>query len=287
MGDVTQALEALQRGEPDAQEKLLSGVYEELRAMAKRKMEQEPKGHTLQPTILVHDAFLKLVPPGQDPQGQNLPGKPPPGEPPPGEPPPGEPPPGQDPQDQNPHFANRAHFYAAAGEAMRRLLVDHARRRRSQKRGGGAERVELHESEVAALAQPAPTDEMLAVDEALDKLREKDPECADLVNLRYFVGMTMEQAAGALGLSKREAERLWKDSRDWLRIEIDGARHMDKLRKEDPICADLVNLHHFVGMSMEEAAAKLGLSKGEAERLWTFYEAWLRRETEAARKPRA
>jgi RNA polymerase sigma factor (TIGR02999 family) len=185
MGDVTRGLEAMQRREPEAAEALLSLVYRELLAMARQKMVQEPQGHTLQPTVLVHDAWLKLFP-----EGQNL------------------------------QFNNRAHFFAAAGEVMRRILVDHARRRRSLKRGGAAVRVEWQESHAVALAHPAPTEEILAVDEVLDKLKAQDELCANLVNLRYFVCMTMEETAAALGISKREAERLWTYCRAWLRKEM-------------------------------------------------------------------
>jgi RNA polymerase sigma factor (TIGR02999 family) len=185
MGDVTRGLEAMQRQEPQAADALLSLVYGELLGMARQKMAQEPQGHTLQPTILVHDAWLKLFP-----EGQNL------------------------------QFSNRAHFFAAAGEVMRRLLVDHARRRRSLKRGGAAVRMDWQESQVVAVAHPAPTEEMLAVDEVLDKLKAQDELCANLVILRYFVCMTMEEAAAALGISKREAERLWTYCRAWLRKEM-------------------------------------------------------------------
>jgi RNA polymerase sigma factor (TIGR02999 family) len=185
MGDVTRGLEAMQRQEPEAAEALLSLVYRELLGMARQKMAQEPQGHTLQPTILVHDVWLKLFPEGHTPP-----------------------------------FVNRAHFFAAAGEVMRRLLVDHARRRRSLKRGGAAMRVDWQESQVVAVAHPAPTEEMLAVDEVLDKLKAQDEVCANLITLRYFVCMTMEEAAAALGISKREAERLWTYCRAWLRKEM-------------------------------------------------------------------
>jgi RNA polymerase sigma factor (TIGR02999 family) len=185
MGDVTRVLEAMQRQEPQAADALLSLVYGELLAMARQKMAQEPQGHTLQPTILVHDVWLKLFPEGR-----------------------------------HPAFVNRAHFFAAAGEVMRRILVDHARRRRSLKRGGAAMRVDWHDSQVVAVGHPAPTEEMLAVDEVLDKLKAQDELCANLVTLRYFVCMTMQEAAVALGISKREAERLWTYCRAWLRKEM-------------------------------------------------------------------
>ena len=181
MSDVTQILAALHRGEAHAAEELLPLVYQELRKIAASKMAQEPAGHTLQPTALVHEAWLRLL--------------------------------GGGPQD----FEGRSHFFAAAAESMRRILVDAARRKRSLKRGGVLTREELHESQIL---QGAPSDEMLAVDEALDLLAAEDPLAADLVKLRYFVGMTMEEAATALGLTLRSAERRWTSARAWLRRKI-------------------------------------------------------------------
>jgi RNA polymerase sigma factor (TIGR02999 family) len=179
--DVTRILDAIQRGDPEAGEGLLPLVYEELRRIAAHKMASEAPGHTLQPTALVHEAWLRLV--GSSP----------------------------------PAWENRAHFFGAAAEAMRRILVEHARRKLSLKRGGGAERVELHES---ALVLTAPPDELLAVHEALDELASQDAAAAELVKLRYFVGMTMDEAASALNLSKRSAENLWTYARVWLHREI-------------------------------------------------------------------
>ena len=141
-------------------------------------MAQESSGHTLQPTVLVHEAWLRMI------------------------------------GDGNERFAGRAHFYAVAAEAMRRILVESARRKRSLKRGGGTQHEELDESH---LVLAAPSEEMLAIDEALDRLAAQDPQSADLVKLRYFVGMTMEEAAGALGLPLRTAEPLWTYARAWLR----------------------------------------------------------------------
>lgn len=181
VSDVTCILEAMQQGEPRAAEELLRLVYDELRQIAAYKMAQESPGHTLQPTALVHEAWLRMI------------------------------------GDGNENFAGRAHFFAVAAEAMRRILVESARRKRSLKRGAGAHREELNESQ---LVEPAPSDELLAVDEALDQLAAEDPTCADLVKLRYFVGMTMEEAATALSLSLRTAERLWTYSRAWLRRKI-------------------------------------------------------------------
>jgi RNA polymerase sigma factor (TIGR02999 family) len=185
MSDVTRILEAVQRGEADAANELLPLVYDELRRMAAYKMSHEQVGHTLQPTALVHEAWLRMVKHG------------------------------------SPEFQGRGHFFAVAGEAMRRILIEAARRKRSLKRGGAAQREELHESK---LAQEADTDEMFAVDEALNLLAAKDPAAADLVKLRYFVGMTMEEAATALGIPLRTAERLWTYARAWLRQRISDAR---------------------------------------------------------------
>jgi RNA polymerase sigma factor (TIGR02999 family) len=183
--EVTRILNAVQQGDAKAAERLLPLVYEELRRLAAHKMAGETPGHTLQATALVHEAWLRLV--GSDQH----------------------------------NWANRAHFFAAAAEAMRRILVDHARRKQSLKRGAGAEHVELEES---VLVLAAPPDELLAVHEALDRLALEDASAAELVKLRYFVGMTMEEAAAALGLGKRTAENLWTYARVWLHREIRGPR---------------------------------------------------------------
>lgn len=183
MSDVTRMLEALQQGNAQAAEELLPRVYDELRRIAAHKMAQEPPGHTLQATALVHEAWLRMMGDGAR------------------------------------HFDGRAHFFAVAAEAMRRILVESARRRRSLKRGAGAVGEELDE---AHLIQEVPRDELLAVDEALDLLAAEDPDCAQLVKLRYFAGLTMEEAAGVLGLSTRNAERLWTYARAWLRRRISG-----------------------------------------------------------------
>jgi RNA polymerase sigma factor (TIGR02999 family) len=181
MNDVTRILNAAREGDPKAAEDLLPLVYEELRRIAARKMAGESAGHTLQATALVHEAWLRLA--GADARG----------------------------------WENRGHFFAAAAEAMRRILVEHARRRQSQKRGAGAEREPLTE---AMLILSAPPDELLAVHEALDKLAVEDLVAAELVKLRYFVGLTMEEAASALRLSKRTAENIWTYARTWLHREI-------------------------------------------------------------------
>jgi RNA polymerase sigma factor (TIGR02999 family) len=185
VSEVTRILEAIQKGDSKAAGELLPLVYEELRRLAAHKMAAEAPGHTLQPTALVHEVWLRLG------GGQ-----------------------------QN-HWENRAHFFSAAAEAMRRILVDHARRKQSQKRGGGVAHEELNET---ALVLTAPPDELLAVHEALDTLAREDPPAAELVKLRYFVGMTMEEAASAMGVAPRAAERLWTYARVWLRREIRSGR---------------------------------------------------------------
>jgi RNA polymerase sigma factor (TIGR02999 family) len=183
MKDVTRILNALQRGEPTATSELLTLVYSELRHLAAHKMAGEAAGHTLQPTALVHEAWLRLA--GNDRQ----------------------------------NWQNRAHFFGAASEAMRRILVDHARRKRSLKRGGGHMPQPFDEIEIALAAPP---DELLAVNDALDLLARQDPQAAELVKLRYFVGMTMDEAAAALGMAKRTAEGLWTYARVWLHRQIRG-----------------------------------------------------------------
>jgi len=180
MNEFTRILNAVSET-PEKAEELLPLVYSELRRLAGHKMAGESPGHTLQPTALVHEAWLRLAGSSQQ------------------------------------NWQNRAHFFAAAGEAMRRILVEHARRKQSLKRGAGAEREELDEN---SLVLSAPPDEIVAVHEALDTLAKEDPTAAELVKLRYFVGMTMEEAASALGLAKRTAEEIWTYARVWLRREI-------------------------------------------------------------------
>jgi RNA polymerase sigma factor (TIGR02999 family) len=181
MNDVTRILEAVHRGETAATDELLPLVYGELRKIAAHKMAGEAAGHTLQPTALVHEAWMRLA--GTNEQA----------------------------------WQNRAHFFGAAAEAMRRILVEHARKKQALKRGAGVEHEEFDES---AIVMTAPPDELLAVHEALDSLGAEDPAAAELVKLRYFVGMTMEEAASALDLAPRSAERIWTYARVWLRREI-------------------------------------------------------------------
>lgn len=181
MHEITRLLDAAEQGDPKAAEQLLPLVYDELRRMAAVRMAGETPGHTLQPTALVHEAWLRLASGGQ------------------------------------PRWENRAHFFGAAAEAMRRILVEHARRKQSLKRGAGAQREELHDS---ALVLAAPPDELLAVHEALDLLARENPQAAELVKLRYFVGLTMDETASVLGLAKRTAEGIWTYARTWLHRQI-------------------------------------------------------------------
>ncbi|MBI2946322.1 MAG: sigma-70 family RNA polymerase sigma factor [Verrucomicrobia bacterium] len=181
MSEVTRILESLAHGDAHAAEALLPLVYEELRKLAAAKMAQEAPGQTLQPTALVHEAWLKLA------------------------------------GNQHRKFQSRTHFMVAAAEAMRRILIDNARRKRSQKRDAGGQRMELHESQ---MAQDPASEELMAVHESLDRLAQEDACAADLVKLRYFVGMTMPEAAVALAIPLRTAERLWAYARAWLRREI-------------------------------------------------------------------
>jgi RNA polymerase sigma factor (TIGR02999 family) len=178
MSHIERLLSAIEQGDPQASEKLLPLVYDELRLLAAQKMAQENPGQTLQATALVHEAYVRLV------DG-----------------------------DQVERWNSRGHFFAAAAEAMRRILVDQARRRNAAKRGGAAGRVEFHESAIAA---PASGDQLLAINEVLDQLSTADPEAASLVKLRYFVGLNMNEAAAALGISVRKAHEIWAYARSWL-----------------------------------------------------------------------
>ena len=181
VSEVTKVLEAAQRGDRKAAEELLPLVYDELRRLAGHKMASEPQGQTLQPTALVHEAWLRLT------------------------------------RDQNAAWDGRAHFFAAAAESMRRILVENARRKQAVRHGGGKQRLDIHELEVAS---PAANDQLLAVNEALDKLTAQNPRQAELVKLRYFVGMTNEEAAQAMGISLRSAKYYWTHARAWLYQEI-------------------------------------------------------------------
>lgn len=188
MSDVTRLLEAAQRGERDAEEQLLNLVYSELHRMAEQKLGDEAPGHTLRPTALVHEVWFHLV-------GGDTP----------------------------PSFSNRAHFFGAAAQAMRRILIDRARHRRAQKRGGDAEHVDLDCVDVAVNADDTT---LLRMDAALDKLAKEDPPSAELVRLRFFVGLRNEEAADVLNISARTAKRYWTFARAWLYDELqrDGTR---------------------------------------------------------------
>jgi len=181
MSDVTQILQAMGHGDTSAADELPGLVYHELRRLAAHKMASEAPGHTLQPTALVHEAWLHL---GADAQ---------------------------------PTWKNRAHFFGAAAEAMRRILVDRARQKKALKRGGDLVRVDLDAIE---LPSPMPEDELLALDEALDRLAKVDTRAAEMVKLCFFVGLTQEEAARELGVSLSTAERVWGFARAWLLREV-------------------------------------------------------------------
>jgi RNA polymerase sigma factor (TIGR02999 family) len=185
MSDVTRILNAIEHGDAKAADELLPLVYQELRRLAAHKMANEAPGHTLQPTALVHEAYLRLVGAGQAQQ-----------------------------------WDGRGHFFAAAAEAMRRILVESARRKKRLKHGGELQRVDMDELE---LASPLPDDELLALDEALDRLATVDSRAAVVVKLCFFVGLTQEQAAKELGISLATAERLWSFARAWLFQEMQKA----------------------------------------------------------------
>jgi RNA polymerase sigma factor (TIGR02999 family) len=186
LSDVNRILESIEHGDPKAAEELLPLVYGELRKLAASKMAREAPNQTLQPTALVHEAWLRLV------------------------------------GNENPQFANRAHFFAAAAEAMRRILIDKARRKHALRHGGGQQRVDTEG--VLEVAAPRDDEELLAVNEALDKLALQNQPEAELVKLRYFVGMTLEEAAAALGISARTADNYWAHARAWLFREIKAAQ---------------------------------------------------------------
>ena len=189
MNDVTRLLSAIEDGDPSAAEQLLPLVYAELRHLAALKLSQEPPGQTLQPTALVHEAYLRLV--GTDKAQQ---------------------------------WDGRGHFFAAAAEAMRRILIDNARRNGRQKRGGGRRRrVDLDSQDLVSQTTP---DELLLLDDALTALLAEEPEAGQLVKLRYFAGLSVEQAAEVLGLSRTSAYEHWAYARVWLHAELYGRREL-------------------------------------------------------------
>ena len=186
MSEFTHILERVGKGDAKAAGELLPIVYEELRRLAAQKMAREAAAHTLQPTALVHEAWMRLG--GSD----------------------------------APTFQNRAHFFGAAAEAMRRILIEHARRRLAGKRGAGVEVVDLDGLEISSPA--ADDDQLLAVNEALEKLAAVDPRKAELVKLRYFVGMNFEETAAALGIGVPTAKQWWAYARSWLKVEMRGSQ---------------------------------------------------------------
>lgn len=181
MNNVTQILESIQQGDPRAADELLPLVYEELRKLAGARMARESADQTLQPTALVHEAWLRLV------------------------------------GNEKTRWDGRAHFFAAAAEAMRRILVERARRKKAMRHGGGQRRTALQDADIAA---PTDDDQLLAVNEALEKLATQDKTKADLVKLRYFGGLTIEEAARILGISEPTAKRYWTFAKAWLHREI-------------------------------------------------------------------
>lgn len=189
MNDVTRILSAIEHGDAGATEQLLPLVYDELRKLAAEKLAQEKPGQTLQPTALVHEAYLRLV---ANEEGPSSLGK---------------------------HWDSRGHFFAAAAEAMRRILVESARRKKRLKHGGSRVRKELQEND--AVEQPPP-EEILALDEALMRLAQEEPEAAQIVHLHFFAGLSIEQAAQTLGVSRATAYRQWAYARAWLRCAIEG-----------------------------------------------------------------
>ena len=208
MSDVTRILSQIERGDPAAAEQLLPLVYEELRKLAAVKLAQEKPGQTLQATALVHEAYLRLVGGGGNRQQgtgdeEDKPGN----------------------QSMSPDsrllspvsFNSRGHFFAAAAEAMRRILVDSAKRKKSAKRGGQVERVALDEDQILA---PSRSIDLIALDEVLDALATHDGRKAELVKLRYFAGLTISQAAAALGISESTADADWAYAKSWLRVHM-------------------------------------------------------------------
>jgi RNA polymerase sigma factor (TIGR02999 family) len=183
VSEVTRILAAIEQGDTKSTAELLPLVYEELRRLAAHKMTNERAGHTLQPTALVHEAWLQLV----DSSSQT--------------------------------WQNRAHFFGAAAEAMRRILIARARRKQTQRRGAGAPHIDVDEFDVAS---PAPDEQLLALNEALDRFAAVEPQHAELVKLRYFVGLKIEDAAEVLGISEATAKRWWAYARAWLFDEMNG-----------------------------------------------------------------
>src|SRR5262245_17218827 len=197
MADVTQILSAIEAGDPHAAGELLPLVYDELRKLAAAHLADEKPGQTLQPTALVHEAYIRLV--GPDPEQ---------------------------------HWGGRAHFFAAAAEAMRRILVDSARRKGRRKRGGGMARRDLDGIDLAA---PEDSDDLLALDEALVKLAAADPPAAELVRLRFYAGLPIPEVARVLGISPRTADRTWAYARAWMHQAVTGGPGRGDKNPENPV----------------------------------------------------
>jgi RNA polymerase sigma factor (TIGR02999 family) len=187
MNEVTRILSAIEQGEPHAAEQLLPLVYDELRKLAAQKLAQEKPGQTFQATALVHEAYLRLV----DVEAAR-------------------------------RWDSRGHFFAAAAESMRRILIEQARRKQSRKRGGGMRRLELDAGALLAAPEDQAADDLLALDEALEQLESEDPLKARLVKLRYFAGLSLAEAAKALGISAASAKRHWVYARSWLYGKVHG-----------------------------------------------------------------
>ena len=187
MEHITRILNAINAGDPRAASELLPAVYDELRRLAAQRLAAERAGQTLQATALVHEAYLRIA------------------------------------GDNEPRWKGRAHFFSAAAEAMRRILIDAARRKKTEKHGGDVKRLELDEAVLQLAGKVGGPDELLALDEALVKLAREDPAKAELVKLRFFAGLDVEEAAAALGISRATAARYWEYSRAWLRHEMGAA----------------------------------------------------------------
>ncbi len=185
MNEVTRILQAVESGDQEAAAELLPVAYQELRRIAAQKMASEREGHTLQPTALVHEAYLRLV----------------------------------SPDGEQPHWDNRGHFFAAAAEAMRRILIECARRKQAIKRGGDLDRTTWNESSLV-FETAAPSEEIIAVDEALAKLETENALAAKVVKLRYFAGLSIDETASALDVSPRTADRAWRGAKAWLQLEL-------------------------------------------------------------------
>jgi RNA polymerase sigma factor (TIGR02999 family) len=183
MNEVTRILNAVEQGDPHAADQLLPLVYDELRQLAAQRLAHETPGQTLQATALVHEAYLRLVASSADEPGKE------------------------------PHWNSRGHFFAACAEAMRRILIEKARHKQRLRHGGGRRRLDLDQLDVA---DEGTAEDLLALDEALDRLAAEEPEVAEVVKLRYFAGLTIDQTASALGLSVRTANRHWAYARAWL-----------------------------------------------------------------------